>query len=270
MELLKTKTVEPSEVGDMMLECHHPVTCEHITTCSYKHPKFEVDTMGEVRIWERPKRTASYIIGADVSEGVSGDYSVARVKDARTLKTVAKFKSKLCPPDKFAIQIYCLGIWYNNAYTGVESNKDGLWVNSELFKMGYPNLYYREQLDDITHSVSKKFGFKTSETTRPVILSELRKTLALQDDAWNDRELLEECLVFVRNKVGRPEAMQGKHDDEIFAEAIALEIRRNAPESFPETQPIPQDGHNYVLNRLQKIKERKGTGIGQSAYLPKI
>lgn len=265
-------TVEPALKGTLTLECHHPVPCRSLTECSYKHPRFDEDTMGEVFVWEKPQPYRSYVLGGDVAEGVDGDYSVARVKDAKTLKTVAKFKSKLCPPDLFAVQVFALGAWYNNAYTGVESNKDGLWVNSELFKMGYPNLYFREQLDDITHKVTRKVGFRTGPTERPVILSELRKTLAGNDEAWNDRELLDECLVFVRNRVGRPEAMAGKHDDEIFAEAIALEIRRNAPEAFPEPEKVAQTGENYVMARLEKLKKERSrsSGIGQDAYMPRI
>ncbi len=200
---------------------------------------------------------------------MDGDFSIGKVIDARSLKTVAKFKSKLCPPDEFAVVLYALGIWYNSAYTGVESNKDGLWVNTELFKMEYPNLYYREQIDDITRSVSRKVGFKTDSITRPHILAELRKTLATVKDAWNDADFLNECLTFVRNKLGRPAAMSTKHDDEIMSLAIGLEIRRNAPEAFAEPVEVAQDGQNYVKARLERLKnQRRGNGIpSQSDYL---
>jgi hypothetical protein len=258
---------EPQAIGTLELKCNHDIPCKSIGVCDFKGVKWIDETMGLTKVWQKPVPYHSYTIGADVSEGIDGDYSVARVIDNKTMKTVAKFKDKLCPPDTFALVVFALGQWYNNAYVGVEVNKDGLWVNSELFKMGYPNLYYREAIDDITHQVARKVGFKTDEKTRPYVLSELRKTLASNSESFNDKEFLDECLVFVRSKVGRPEAMSGKHDDEIFAHAIALEIRRNAPEAFQEPQEIPQTGESYVKSRLDKLYSKKyNNNINQSNY----
>jgi hypothetical protein len=226
------------------------------------------EVMGQIKVWEKPSKYHAYVIGGDISEGVNGDYTVIRVIDASTLKTVAKFTDKLCPPDEASKIVHALGMWYNYAYVGIEVNKDGLWVNSELFKMGYPNLYYREALDDITHSVSRRVGFKTDERTRPYILSELRKTLVTNPESFNDKEFLTECLVFIRNRVGRPESMSGKHDDEVFAHAIALEIRRNSPIAFEQPVKIAQTGSNYVMARLEKIKAKNTTNpFSQDFYI---
>lgn len=257
LEYIKTIATPHVLRGHLELECQHPETCSSLQTCTYKKPKFYEDESGETVIWEKPQPFRSYVLGGDVAEGVDGDYSIARVLDNKTLKCVAKFKSKLCPPDIFALVVFALGSWYNNAYTGVEVNKDGLWVNTELFKMGYGNLYYREELDDITNRTNRKVGFKTDAKTRPVILSEFRKVLAAHPDVANDVELLDECLVFVRGKTGRPEAMSGKHDDEVMSESIALEIRRNAPEAFEQPKEIEQNSQNYVMQRLERIKKQR-------------
>ena len=165
--------------------------------------------------------------------------------------------------------MYALGLWYNYAYVGVEANKDGLWVNDSLLKNGYNNLYFREQFDDIAKTMSRKVGFRTDERTRPYILSELRDVLSKEKGIWVDKEFLEQCLVFVRNKVGRPEAMPSKHDDRIIAEAIALEIRRNAPQAFQALAPVPQTNEQIVLMRLEKLKKSKygGSEISQDRYI---
>lgn len=158
-------------------------------------------------------------------------------------------------------------MWYNNAYIGIEVNKDGLWVNTELFKQGYPNLYFREAIDNITNKVSAQVGFRTDEKTRPYILSELQRMLYNNSEIWTNRDFLEECLTFVRNRVGRPEAMSGKHDDEIMATAIAYEIRRNAPKQFSRPEVKNQEELS-VMMRLEKLYGKKGElKISQQNYI---
>jgi hypothetical protein len=221
-----------------------------------KIPVFEEHTNGKLKIWEYPKEFKSYVIGGDTAEGLEdGDNSVLQVIDNQTLKTVAKFSAKI-PPDEFALVSFALGLWYNNAYMGIEVNKDGLWVNTELFKNGYPNLYFREAIDDITNRVGSKVGFKTDERTRPYILSELQRMLYNYTDIWTNKDFLDECLTFVRNKMGRPEAMSGKHDDEIMSTAIAYEIRRNAPKQFDRPE-IKSQGDLMIQMRLEKLYGNK-------------
>lgn len=262
-ELLK-KVKDPIAKGSMYLTCQHDIRCKTLLACDNRKWEFKQEKDGKLFIWDYPQQYHSYVLGGDVAEGVDQDSSVGAVIDNKTMKTVAKFSSKLHAPDDFTLILYALGMWYNQAYAGIESNKDGLWVNSELFKMGYPNLYFREQLDDITHSVSRKIGFRTSEQTRPYILSELRKLLAENDEIWTNKDFLEECLVFVRSKVGRPEAMSGKHDDEIFATSIAYEIRRNAPQAFAVPSELPRTVESLIMQRLARLHPQES--ISQLDY----
>lgn len=255
--------VPPVWRGNIYLECQHPNTCPAITVCDFKLPRFEEDANGKVQLWEKPIDYHAYILGGDVAEGIGKDASVARIIDAASLKTVGKFKDTLCPPDEFAVAVFALATWYNTAYVAVEANKDGLWVNKEIFKMGYSNLYWREAFDDVSMTVGRKMGFLTDPKTRPFILSELRKMLAVKELAhvWNDREFLDECLVFVRGKTGKPEAMVGKHDDEVLSHAIALEVRRNSPQAFTPPTKVAQNSESYVMQRLERLKKsRNGMG----------
>lgn len=247
------KAPDPIAVGTLMLIDKTPSFIEH--------PK------GGMKIWELPIAYKSYVIGGDVAEGIQGgDYSTLEVIDNQSLQTVAKFSGKI-PPDEYTLISYALGVWYNQAYMGIEVNKDGLWVNTELYKMGYSNLYFREALDDITNRVGRKIGFKTDQKTRPYILSELQRMLYNYPNIWTNKDFLEECLTFVRNKVGKPEAMSSKHDDEIMATAIAYEIRRNAPQAFRQPEAKTQ-GDVMVLARLEKLygKKNKMT-ISQQDYI---
>jgi hypothetical protein len=183
---------------------------------------------GNVKIYEWPDEYSWYVGGADTAEGLPhGDDSVLRIFRNSNMKLAAKIVGQISP-DEFAKLCFLLGVWYNRAYLAVEVNKDGLWVNRELVKWNYPNIYFQEILDRSTQKSTKRFGWDTNETTRPVMLAELQKTVSEKDDIW-DKRLLRQCLTFVKNKVGRPEAASGKKDDEIFAAAIGLMVRHNVP-----------------------------------------
>ena len=261
------KAPEPTEQGTIRLKCQHNEPCKTLLVCNSKKPLYTEETNGLLVIYKKPVEHTSYVLGGDVAEGVNGDYSVATIIDNKTLETVAVFSDKLSTPDVFTETVFALGAWYNYAYVGVEANKDGLWVNNQLFMMGYPNLYYREVFDDIAKTVSRKVGFKTDGVTRPYILTELRTILGTVDK-WNDKVFLDECLTFVRNKVGKPAAMSGRHDDRVMATAIAVEIRRNAPEAFDKPLIIDQTNENKVLMRLEQLKRRNNTNvISQDAYI---
>jgi len=231
-------------------------------------PKYDKDNTGDLKIWEFPSEMALYTAGGDTAEGIEGgDWQVLKVINNKTLKTAAKLKNRN-PPDEFAKQCFALGMWYNQAYMGIESNKDGLWVNTELFKMGYPNLYYREAIDDITNRVGRRLGFRTDQRTRPYILAELRKMLNEYPDIWNDKDFLDECLTFVRNSLGRPEAMSGKNDDEIMATAIAYEIRRNMPEASEyEIKERPSTKEAMIMERLNELYGKKTKVMTQKDYI---
>lgn len=91
--------------------------------------------------------------------------------------------------------------------------------------MGYDKQFVREKEDTYTGKVVKAFGFRTDRITRPLILSMLQAIINDHIELINDKETLEEMLVFVRNEKGRPEAQEGCHDDLVMALAIAYYIR---------------------------------------------
>jgi hypothetical protein len=247
-----TKCVEPMHIGEIRLVDNKPV--------------FE-ECDGNLSIWEKPQTYSSYVIGGDTAEGLEGgDYQVLEVIDNKTLKCVAKYKSHV-PPDELAKVAFALGKWYNWAYLGIESNKDGLWVNSELFKMAYPNLYYREEMDDIAHTMKRKLGFRTDQRSRDNILVELKSCLNTISDCWTNADFLRECMTFVRASNGKPEAMTGRHDDEIMATAIAFQIRVNAPREFKMPVEVPQTNLEITRQRLERMYGKKDSQtIKQSDY----
>lgn len=186
-------------------------------------PIFQEHSSGSFEIFEKPERSQKYIIGGDTAEGLAhGDKQVLYVLKHKTEECVAVYRSNI-PPDEFIGVAFAVGKFYNWALVAIESNKDGLWVNDGLDKIGYINLYYRKVFDDITKNVTKFFGWKTTSATRPFALAAL-KAVFLRKNQGFPMAILSEMVTFLRNAKGRPEALAGKHDDCIMAASIAYAV----------------------------------------------
>ncbi len=185
-------------------------------------PKWTDDKDGPVQIFREPEEGRPYVIGGDTS-GEGSDFFVAQVLDNVTGEQVAVLRHQY-DEDTYAKQVYCLGKYYNDALVGIEANFSSFPIK-RLEQLGYRNQYVREQEDTYTGAVRNAFGFRTTATTRPVIIGTLVEAMREGIHLVNDRTTLEEMLTFVRNEKLRPEAEAGAHDDCVMALAIAWYIR---------------------------------------------
>lgn len=192
------------------------------------------DRNGYIRIYRVPNTPAvtQYCIGGDTA-GEGSDYFTGHVLDAKTGVQVAHLKHQF-DADQYTRQMYCLGKYYCDALIGIEANFDSYPI-MELQRLGYPRQYAREAQDTYTGKTEKRFGFKTTQLTRPTAISRLVEIVREHCDTINDRETLEELLTIVRNEKGRIEAPQGGHDDDMMGLAIAHQIREQVV--FP-TEPV--------------------------------
>ncbi len=170
------------------------------------------------------------------------------------------------PPDELITDAFAIGKYYNWALLGIESNKDGLWVNDGLDKLGYINLYYRKAFDDITKNITKFFGWKTTSNTRPFCLAAL-KAVFLRKSSGFPQGLLSQMVTFIRNVKGRPEALAGKNDDVVMAAAIGYSILQeqgkyvepvSAGEGFSHMKMIFGEDQNSIT---QILPHQTGGGI---------
>lgn len=184
--------------------------------------KWVDDPNGFIKIYETPLSRFPYVLGGDTA-GDGSDFFTAQVINNITGKQVAKLK-KLYNEAEYAKQIYCLGRYYNDALIGVETNY-GTYTIIKLEELKYSNLYIRDKEDDYTNKLEKKFGFKTTVITRPLILAELQRIVIEDIEKIVDEDTLREMLKFIKNNKGRPEAEVGEHDDLVMALAIVYYIR---------------------------------------------
>lgn len=195
--------------------------------------KFIEEKDGRIAIFSEPKNKNPYVIGGDTA-GEGSDFFVGQVLDNVTGKQAAILRGQF-DEDEYARQMYCLGMYYNEALIGIETNFSTYPVK-ELERIGYTKMYVREVEDTYTGAVRAAFGFKTTAVTRPVIIADLIQIMREHISYISDEDTLMEMLTFIRNEKLRPEAEVGAHDDCIMALAIAYYIR-----SQQSSTPAPAD-----------------------------
>lgn len=184
--------------------------------------KFQDREDGNIKIYKYPENRFPYVIGGDTA-GEGSDYFTAHVINNITGEQVAVLKQRYNEIE-YVKQIYCLGMFYNQALIGPETNFSTYPVQ-KLAELNYPNLYVRKKEDTYSTKHEKSFGFKTTSITRPYILAQLQEIVHDSIEVINDKDTLREMLTFIVNENGRAEAEAGYHDDLVMALAISYYIR---------------------------------------------
>lgn len=170
-----------------------------------------------------PDRT--YVLGADVAEGVTGgDYSVFSIFDRETGDEVGFWRGYM-HPEKFGHLIDKYGRIYENALACVEINNHGLTTVTALKNKMYPRIYFRQvtKMDTMGTSYSDRMGWRTTKVSRPLLMDDLRESLSDGSFKIHSEKTFDEMLTFIFNDNGDMIAQSSFKDDSIFASAIALQ-----------------------------------------------
>jgi len=199
-------------------------------------------------LWYPPEEGGEYVIGADVSEGVGGNYSCAAVMDRRG-RQCATIRSNWWRPEEFAKRTATLGEWYNMALIAPESNNHGhSMLNSLRNTHRYPCLYQHRDYDKRLNT-QRKLGWQTTPKTRPILLDDIAEATHGEHMQVNDPVFLGECLTLADDGTGKYKARDGCHDDTIFAWGIAWQVRGSAG---------LKPGSGTVSDLLRKGHEKAG------------
>ena len=133
-----------------------------------------------LEVWREPDGMHAYVMGVDTAEGLGhGDYSCIQVLDVGTGEQAAIWHGRI-PPDALAVEVTRLGLWYRDALCCVESNNHGLTTITMLRQLGYPRLFRQRSLNRTTNKVSQEFGWRTTRTSKPLMIDDLG--MALRND----------------------------------------------------------------------------------------
>jgi len=185
---------------------------------------YTVKVENDLIIYKEPTKEDFFVIGADISEGVSGgDYSVATVFNRRTGEQVAFFRGFI-PPDRFGEKLDVWGRKFNNALMVIEVNNHGLTTLTVLRQKLYPTMYFRPaKFESIGMSNTNKMGWRTTSLTRPLLIDELAQACRDRTLTIHSKEILDEMSVYVYDNNGDMVSQPGFFDDSLFSAGIALQ-----------------------------------------------
>ena len=207
------------------LDKYLPMAPESIREYNEAFSAFDESQEGSLSVWSAPQKDDKYIVGADVALGVKGDYSVATVINQER-EICAIYRSNRIDPVSYGKMLFYLGRWYNNALVCPESNSIGLATVQQLFGMNYPNIYQQKKTANTAGDSVNHLGFKTTMSTRPPIISNLRRMIDDEDIMIPSAMVLEELRNFIVTESGKAEASTGHYDDMVMSLAIACEVYR--------------------------------------------
>ena len=206
----------------------------------------ERNALGKLLIWEEPNEiegqrvgSRNYSIGVDTAEGLGQDRAICNVTRNATDEEydiqVAEFASdRMNAPQLVGVAAF-LGAWYGNdtmdgrgaKFIIEQRRKPGDDCQLQLKRMGFFYHHRMIQYDNrkIDENAGYKEGWYTNAWSRPMLLGRFVDAL---ENGWlkiNSPFLIEEVKNFERrittSGVSRLEHQQGKHDDRIFAQAMA-------------------------------------------------
>ena len=237
-----------------------------------KEPILMIGPDKDTWIWELPQEGHEYICAVDVSRGDGEDSSTIVIIDFTTMEQVLEYKGKL-QPDLLAQLVEEYGNQYN-AYTIVDVT-GGMGVSTvlKLLEFNYKKLHYdsndgkilsarQRELSNFNKN-NKTPGFHATNVRLPMV-SNLEYKIRTNAIKVRSARLTSEMKTFVY-KNGRPDHMDGYHDDCLMALAMCLWVLEH---SFKNLEKLEKQ-NKAILNgwlvsnavSQEQIELEKGTGF---------
>lgn len=202
------------------------------------------------KLYREPQFEEEMVIAADPADGGS-DFCAAVAKSRKHHDTCMVFHGH-AESGQFGHELHRMAKFIHGRTNiwpmmGVERNT-GMATIYVLQELNYPRLFRMpNNLAEVDQSEEKKIGWVTNQATRVKMLDDLSLSIRQRVNIIPDEETVLELIAFIRNpRSGKPEAMPGKHDDLVIAEAIAEQLLQFTPASSPTdwariTRQFPQD-----------------------------
>lgn len=186
-------------------------------------------------IFKEMQEGHDYQMGIDTSEGIiqegvapekqKSDESAITITDMTTEEEVASWSGRL-PPDVVAEKAITFAHFYATKKKPIllipEMNSIGLALVNRLNRetSDYIRIYRREEFDKKTGQRSEREGWRTTRSSKPLLVSRFQELLRLREPKIRSKKTFEQFKTFVytdsvqKNGMG---AEQGFHDDRIIS-----------------------------------------------------
>jgi hypothetical protein len=184
----------------------------------------------------RPPKDGLYVIGVDVSGGVSeaeeGEpaFHAIEVIDHRTHEQVAEYSSRV-DPHLFTEHVFLTAHFFNEAWLGIEiTGGYGAPVARTIVQdWRYRFNYMRHIHDQRMDKEQAKVGWDTRPGTKPILLSRGAEIIKQEVSGIHSVELTREFLTYIRNDSGKTMPERGKFSDRLMAWLIAQQVATELP-----------------------------------------
>jgi len=205
----------------------NPDTIAQMSTRQFVYTKDGLDILEEpIRATKKDDGTYEgqdhiYMLVADTSRGVGGDYSAFAVIDitAYPYKVVAKYRSNRISPLMFPNIIYKVAKDFNKAYCLVEINDNGQQVADSLYMdLEYENVFFVGSNSKSGQYLSGGFtpgatlGVRTTKQVKRLGCTTFKSLVEATKLLIHDAEIIEEISTFIEVR-GTHKADEGYHDD---------------------------------------------------------
>jgi len=200
-----------------------------------REPKYTSGLEQEIWIWEEPQEGHQYIMGVDVSRGDGEDSSTIVIIDFTTMEQVMEYQGKI-QPDLLAQIVEEYGDLYK-AYTVVDVT-GGMGVSTvlKLLEFEYKHLHYDDSNGKILSARQRELtsynkqnkipGFHATNVRLPMI-SNLEYKIRTNAVKIRSTRIISEMKTFIY-KNGRPDHMEGYHDDLLMSLAMCLWVMEHS------------------------------------------
>ena len=236
-----------------------------------KDPMFTHGAENEIWIWEAPQEGHQYIMGVDVSRGDGEDSSTIVIVDFTTMEQVMEYQGKI-QPDLLAQIVEEYGELYK-AYTVVDVT-GGMGVSTvlKLLEFDYKRLHYDTAGGKILSARQRELasfdkgdkipGFHATSVRLPMI-SNLEYKIRTNGIKVRSSRLTSEMKTFIY-KNGRPDHMEGYHDDLLMSLGMCLWVVEHSFKNLERLEKQTKAMLNGWLagsNAQTTKEEERGTGF---------